>query len=92
MRSDAIISKIIEDIQGETRMDAHNDLSSKEEVKNLEERIKNTIDKKFKEINDKLEKIAESQTSAGTNTVEPESAPNENTETLTENNGGNENE
>lgn len=92
MRSDAIISKIIEDIQGETRMDSHNDLSSKEEVKNLEERIKNTIDKKFKEINERLEKIAESQTSTGTNTVEPESAPVENTETLIENNGGNENE
>lgn len=92
MRSDAIISKIIEDIQGETRMDSYNDLSSKEEVKNLEERIKNTIDKKFKEINERLEKIAENQTSPGADTAKPESAPIENTETLTENNGGNENE
>lgn len=91
MRSDAIISKIIEDIQGDPGMNSDSDVKSKEEFKNLEERIKNTIDKKFKEINDKLEKINESQQNTGANTAEPESAPAENAETLTDN-GGNENE
>ena len=91
MRSDAIISKIIEDIQGDPCMNSDSDVKSKEEFKNLEERIKNTIDKKFKEINDKLEKINENQQNTGANAAEPESAPAENAETLTDN-GGNENE
>lgn len=63
MKSEKILEKICEEI-AETPAD-NNAGSYKEEVKNLETRLKNEIDTKLGEIDKKLSMLAEATKSAG---------------------------
>lgn len=84
MKSDRIIDKIYEDIINEQRGDANTSTGYKEEVKNLEKRIKNEIDTKLAEIDKKLGMIAEAAKNTGADSDEEKSDAAENTETLKE--------
>lgn len=86
MKSDQIIEKICESIEKESG-NAFTDEGSKsmEEVKNLEERIKNTIDTKINELNKKLDSFIENTkapASAGADVTKPQSEADAHTETL----------
>lgn len=84
MKSDRIIDKIYEDIINEQRGDANTSTGYKEEVKNLEKRIKNEIDTKLAEIDKKLGMLAEAAKNTGADSDEEKGDAIENTETLKE--------
>lgn len=84
MKSDRIIDKIYEDIVNEQRGEANTSTGYKEEVKNLEKRIKNEIDTKLAEIDKKLGMLAEAAKNTGADSDEEKSDASENTETLEE--------
>ena len=84
MKSDRIIDKIYEDIVNEQRGESNTSTGYKEEVKNLEKRIKNEIDTKLAEIDKKLGMLAEAAKNTGADRDEEKSDASENTETLKE--------
>ena len=84
MKSDRIIDKIYEDIVNEQRGEANTSTGYKEEVKNLEKRIKNEIDTKLAEIDKKLDMLAEAAKNTGADSDEEKSDASENAETLEE--------
>ena len=89
MKSDRILSKMLE-------TDLANDVPSTnveekviEEVKNLETRLSNSIEKKFAELSGKIEAQQERPAQTGASSDQQMEASKENTETLT---GGENNE
>ena len=84
MKSDRILDKIYEDIVKEQRGDENTSTGYKEEVKNLEKRIKNEIDTKLGEIDKKLNKLTEAAKNTGADSDEEKGDAAENTETLDE--------
>lgn len=85
MKSDRIIDKIYEDIVKEQRGgDENTHTGYKEEVKNLEKRIKNEIDTKLGEIDKKLGMLAEAAKNTGADSDEEKGDAAENTETLSD--------
>lgn len=84
MKSDRIIDKIYEDIVKEQQGDENTHTGYKEEVKNLEKRIKNEIDTKLAEIDKKLGMLAEAAKNTGADSNEEKSDAAKDTETLEE--------
>lgn len=85
MKSDRIIDKIYEDIVNEQRGgDENTHTGYKEEVKNLEKRIKNEIDTKLSEIDKKLGMLAEAAKNTGADSDEEKGDAAKDTETLEE--------
>lgn len=86
MKSDKMLNMICEDIAKQDGISLQNEGNSNiEEVKNLEERIKNTIDTKINELNKKLENFieqAQSPASAGPDIKESQGQADAHTETL----------
>lgn len=84
MKSDRIIDKIYEDIVKEQRGDENTHTGYKEEVKNLEKRIKNEIDTKLGEIDKKLGMLAEAAKNTGADSDEEKGDAVENATPLEE--------
>lgn len=84
MKSDRILDKIYEDIVKEQQGDENTHTGYKEEVKNLEKRIKNEIDKKLGEIDKKLGMLTEAAKDTGADSDEEKGDAAKDTETLKE--------
>ena len=82
MKSEQMLDKILEAIKEDTGASITDSTSGAEEVKNLEERLKNTIDKKLGEAVDELKAIIEKTTSAAADASEQKSEAAKDTETL----------
>ena len=89
MKSDMILSKMLETDQANDAPSTNVEEKVIEEVKNLETRLSNSIEKKFAELTGKIEAQQERFTQAGAGSDQQMEASKENTETLT---GGENNE
>ena len=89
MKSDRILSKMLETDLANDAPSTNVEEKVIEEVKNLETRLSNSIEKKFAELSGKIEAQQERPAQTGTSSDKQMEASKENTETLT---GGENNE
>lgn len=89
MKSDRILSKMLETDLANDAPSTNVEEKVIEEVKNLETRLSNSIEKKFAELSGKIEAQQERPAQTGASSDKPVEASKENTETLT---GGENNE
>lgn len=89
MKSDRILSKMLETDLANDAPSTNVEEKVIEEVKNLETRLSNSIEKKFAELSGKIEAQQESPAQTGASSDKQMEASKENTETLT---GGENNE
>lgn len=89
MKSDRILSKMLETDLANDAPSTNVEEKVIEEVKNLETRLSNSIEKKFAELSGKIEAQQERPAQTGASSDQQVEASKENTETLT---GGENNE
>ena len=89
MKSDRILSKMLETDLANDAPSTNVEEKVIEEVKNLETRLSNSIEKKFAELSGKIEAQQERPAQTGASSDQQMEASKENTETLT---GGENNE
>ena len=89
MKSDRILSKMLETDLANDAPSTNVEEKVIEEVKNLETRLSNSIEKKFVELSGKIEAQQERPAQTGASSDQQMGASKENTETLT---GGENNE
>lgn len=89
MKSDRILSKMLETDLASDAPSTNVEEKVIEEVKNLETRLSNSIEKKFAELSGKIEAQQERPAQTGASSDKQVEASKENTETLT---GGENNE
>lgn len=89
MKSDRILSKMLETDLANDAPSTNVEEKVIEEVKNLETRLSNSIEKKFAELSGKIEAQQERPAPTGASSDKQMEASKENTETLT---GGENNE
>ena len=89
MKSDRILSKLLETDLANDAPSTNVEEKVIEEVKNLETRLSNSIEKKFAELSGKIEAQQERPAQTGASSDQQMEASKENTETLT---GGENNE